>query len=171
VQNSSLNLLTENQVKCFYYTAARNLANQYLLGFYKNNGHPHHPLATHGELFGSISYDGIHMGQLDPGHQALKASPSTEQDALEQAEIQFAVLNTNNPQKLHVLFVVTAVPESVVDDEKALIGYRGNNYNFLNLLLTDKKVIEWIRKKELLLIPVLLNEATREIVEIPNQML
>ncbi len=168
-QNSSLHLLTDNQMRCFHYTAARNLANQYLLGFYRNEGHPHHPLASHGELYGSISYDGIHIGQLDPGHQALKASPSTEHDALEQAEIQYAVLNTNNPQKPHVLFVVTALPETVVNDEKALIGYRGNNYNFLNLFLNNEKIVNLIRKKELLLIPVLLNESTREIIEIPNQ--
>ncbi|QQS43986.1 hypothetical protein IPM65_00025 [Candidatus Roizmanbacteria bacterium] len=170
IRNSNLNLLTDNQVRAFYYTAARNLANQYLLGFYMNEGHPHHPLATHGEKYGSISFDGIHVGQLDPGHQTLKASPSTEQDALDQAEIQHAVLHANNSEKPHVLFVVTAVPQAVLNDEKAMTGYRGVNYNFLNLILNNTVFSKLVQQKELLPVPVLLNESTREIVEIPNQM-
>lgn len=169
--NSTLNLLTENQMKCFSYTAARNLANQYLLGFYLNEGTPDHPLAKHGEMYGSISFDGIHVGQLDPGVQALKASPSSEQDAIEQVEIQYGVLHGNNPGKPHVLFVVTALPATVVHDEKVLIGYRGINYNFLNILLNNEKISSMVFKKQLVLVPVLLNESTREIVEIPNQML
>lgn len=170
-EHSNLNLLTENQMRCFFYTVARNLANQYLLGFFMNEGHPHHPLSRHEELYGSISYDGIHIGQIDPGVQVLKASPSSESDALEQAEIQYAVLNGNNPEKPHILFVVTALPQTVLHDERALIGYRGTNYNFFNLLINNEKIANLVHKKQLLLVPVLLNESTREIVEIPNQMM
>jgi hypothetical protein len=170
-ENSTLKDLTENQMKCYFYTAARNLANQYLLGFYENEGTPNHPLANHGEMYGSISFDGIHVGQLDPGVQALKASPSSEADALEQAEIQYSVLHGNNSEKPHVLFVVTALPETIVGNEKALIGYRGTNFNFLNFLLNNEKIAKLVNEKQLLPVPVLLNESTREIIEIPNQMI
>ncbi len=171
ITSSNLNKLTTNQIKCFLYLVARNLANQYLLGFYRNNGHPTHSLATHGELYGSVSLDGIHIGQIDPGVQVLKSSPATMEAAIEQVLIQYAVLNANNPEKPHVIFVTTAVPRVNMNTSKDLLGYRSTNYTFLSYLLNQPELLELAHKKQLLFVPVLLNESTREIIEIPNQML
>ena len=171
IKNSNLHNLTEKQVRCFYYMVARNLANQYLLGFYRHEGHPTHYLARHKELYGSISLDGIHIGQIDPGVQALKASPATMEDAVEQVLIQYSVMHANNPEKPHVIFVTTAVPSMHAYDHKNLLGYRSTNYTFLCYLLNDPQLLELAFKKHLLFVPILLNESTREIIEIPNQML
>lgn len=171
IQKSNLNDLTEKQIKCFYYMVARNLANQYLLGFYRHEGKPNHYLATHKELYGSISLDGIHIGQVDPGVQALKASPATMEDAREQILVKYAVMHANNPEKPHVIFVSTAVPNSLAGDHKKLLGYRSTNYTFLCYLLNDPELLELASKKHLLFVPILLNESTRQIIEIPNQML
>jgi hypothetical protein len=150
---------------------ARNLANQYLLGFYRHTGHPTHFLATHGELYGSVSLDGIHIGQIDPGVQVLKSSPATMEAAIEQVEVQYAVMNANNPEKPHVLFVTTAVPSINTLHSKDLLGYRSTNYTFLSYLLSNPRLLQLAHTKQLLFVPVLMNETTREIIEIPNQML
>lgn len=171
INSSNLIKLTEKQIQCFLYLVARNLANQYLLGFYRSDKHPDHALANHEELYASISLDGIHVGQLDPGVQVLKSSPATMESAVEEVLIQYSVLQANNPEKPHIIFISTAVPNSNSQFNKDLLGYRSTNYTFLSYLLNQPQISELAYKKQVLFIPVLLNESTREIIEIPNQML
>ncbi|HRN70288.1 MAG TPA: hypothetical protein PLS49_03810 [Candidatus Woesebacteria bacterium] len=171
IKNSNLVKLTEKQIRCFFYMVARNLANQYLLGFYRTQGHPNHALSAHEELYGSVSLDGIHIGQIDPGVQVLKSSPATMESSVEEVIIQHAVLHANNPEKPHVIFVTTAVPSINAKESKDLLVYRSTNYTFLSYLLNQPQLLELAHKKHILFVPVLLNESTREIIEIPNQML
>lgn len=159
--------LTAEQVKALKYILARNVANQWLINTHIETDTPNHNHVHHEELYQSISPDGITVGKFDLGNQAFAAHTPTVADAIDHILTQSTLMDRYSPQqKPYILFISRAI---IHNQDMGTNGQiRGDLRDLYMAISQDERIIERIKKGELIPVPVLIDNKTQEIVEVPN---
>lgn len=165
--NSAFSDLELEQQQALRFLIARNVAFQYLTGLYKSQEHPDHIFAVHGEGYQAVSLDGIILGHSDPEVQVFGASPDTVDEVIGHVLTQCALMDKNaETEKPYILFASTATSRD--RNEAILERDRGRDREFYYSLLKDKEIMDKVKKGELVVIPVLIDDRTRAVVEVLN---
>lgn len=170
--------LTSEQQQALRFVIARNVAFQYLTGLYKEKDkeHPDHPFAAHGEGYQAISLEGVSPGQFDPEEQVFGASPDTVEESIDHILTQCTLMDKGKvAEEPYILFVSTATSigraEGILAGERveaALERDRGRNRELWNKILHNQDIMDRVKKGGLLVVPVLIDDRTRQIVEVLN---
>lgn len=159
--------LTTEQNQALRFLIARTSAFQYLTGLYQFQGvEPHHPFAHHGEGFQALSKDGRHVGNFDPKVQVFGANVSTVQEGIDHVLTQSALMDKGSAHKPFLLFISSAV--SANQPRESLQRTTGSNRELTMGIISDPNIQRLIRNNELMPIPVLIDDRTRKILEIPD---
>lgn len=166
--------LNDVQKQALLFTVARTISLQYISGlygtdsgFYDNHGHPHHRFADHAEEVMSLSLHGAKVGDFDPQIQVFAASVSDIPAAVKHITTECSLMESNKADKPYLLFVSQpftskSIPESSLLRVKAEL--RGTTMN----LHEDEQIQRLIGEGKLLIIPVLIDDSTREVIEVLN---
>lgn len=158
--NSQLEDLSAEQQQALRFVLARNVAYQFITGCYTGDHHYNH----HAESYQAISTDGPTVGQFLPGDQVFGASPTKAGEKLEHITTQCSLMDANsevNPP--YVLFLSQSVREN--EDRN---NARGLVRDMWRLVTHNEELGERIKAGNLIPIPVLINERTREVLEVVN---
>lgn len=156
--------LVEDQRQAFRYLVTRKVSSTYLNGLHRHKEIPDHPFSEHGEDYQAISLDGITLGQYDPEHQVFGASPASAEEAVEHVVTQCELMDTiGKVEKPYKLFLSrTSSINGNMNNERGIL-----RKTFLKLL-HNKTIMGRVRDGELVVIPILIDSKTRQVVEIPN---
>ena len=158
---SDLNI---NQKKALRYFLARTVVFQYLTGIYEQLDHPN---AYHAEDFQSITQDGPNIGQFMVDSQVFGAGPLSHEDAVDHIIDQTKLMQTySKSTPPYVLFIVKSVSGNIQQENMERI--RGINREYYEDIIGDPRIQELVRSGLLAPIPAIINDKTREIIEIPN---
>ena len=159
--------LIEAQRQALKYIMARDTSFQYMTGLYKEADYPSHPYSDHEEDYQAVSLDGITMGQYDPEHQVFGSSPASAEEAIDHIKTQCDLMDSiGKAEKPYILFLSKAVP-GILASNGMLENERGILRKTFTRILMDRTLNARIRRGELAIIPVILNQI-RKVVQIPN---
>ncbi len=161
-------LLTPRQKQALRFFLARTVAFQYMTGLSEVSSHPHHPFATHKETYMAVSERGEFVGKFDT-EQAFGSSAADIQVGIKQIKIEISVMTKTNSHngKPFVLFVCNPISSGDFRrNSKGMQRARANNASFVRSILADKQLRELIREQRLIIIPTLIDDESREVLEI-----
>lgn len=172
--------LTIDQKNALIFTLARTSAAQYITGLadVPKEG-PKHLFAEHEESYMSVSLDGKPMGRFDFGDQSFGSSPSKTSTAIEHIHTKLTLLDKHHKHDLarkpDILFVSKIVDadlwrkyDTAAGDQtiKRALGKHGQ---FYGELCNDQQIKERMQNGSLIVVPVLLDQETGEVLDVINQ--
>jgi len=172
--------LTIDQKNALIFTLARTSAAQYITGLadVPKEG-PNHLFAEHEESYMSVSLDGKPMGRFDFGDQSFGSSPSKTSTAIEHIHTKLTLLDKHHKHDLarkpDILFVSKIVDadlwrkyDTAAGDQtiKRALGKHGQ---FYGELCKDQQIKERMQNGSLIVVPVLLDQETGEVLDVINQ--
>ena len=175
-QGEELKGLTKAQMDAVKFVLAKVLANQILSGTYLNleseeKGDHAHPFEAHAEAYMAITIDdGLNMtvGQHDPEMQVFGATVPTAQDAVEHIVTEVSLLDkTGRRTKPYIIFISNAVAQNM-EKQGALKQARAVLSTHFSQIIENRRVSKMIRSGVLVPVPVIIQNRTNQIVEIPN---
>ncbi len=153
------------QAQGLKFMIAHNIAFQYTTGLYHGG---EHAISTHNEQYASFSPDGIRVGQFDPSIQSFGATVSNHKDTLEHAKIKIGLMQKLGKAKPpYILFLSKTQPEGKVSFSSDR-NTKAELATTLRVLEDDPEIADLIRKGQLAIIPVILEERTGIVKGIPN---
>lgn len=187
---ANYNDLTDRQKQGLRFILTKSVAFQYLSGLASaaDHGEPDHPFAHHNERYMAISPDGKTFGARHPGIQVFSTSPSSTKAALNALKVEIGIRSKpkKNGEKngQHIIFVTTCVPrEHIVHDNPNGTLVPGDNeipgdnetvqravaslIGFIRKLTDNKEFNQLVKKGEVLLVPGLIEQSSRELIRIP----
>ncbi|MFA6532461.1 MAG: hypothetical protein WCT22_00510 [Patescibacteria group bacterium] len=158
------NDLNKNQLQALKYFLARTVVFQYLSGAYEQIDHPN---AYHAEDFQSITQDGPNIGQFMVDSQVFGAGPLSHEDAVGHIIDQTKLMQTySKSTPPYVLFIVKSVSENI--QQESMERIRGINREYYMDIISDPRIQALMRDGLLAPIPAIINDKTREVIEIPD---
>ena len=166
--------LTSDQKKALKFTIARTIAVQYLTGLSKlpEIGHPDHPFSEHEEKYMVIAPKGKGMGRFDIAEQAFVSSPSGIENSIKEIHIKLSLLDKNrehreSPDEPDILFVSDPVDKKDWEEKNQMThSIRADNAELYKALVQDSKIGDRVKKGNLIIVPVLVDQETGEVLEI-----
>lgn len=166
--------LNENQKKGLLFIIARKVAFQYLTGLSQlpEDGYPNHPFAQHNEQDISVSVHGHLLGEFDSFEQHFGSSPAKE-SVIRQIKIANIVMDGNQPKKgeTRVIFVNTPIHSKDLVNGNGKFAYEqalAQNASLFREIIQDPELCEFIKSGKILPIPVLIDDVSRKVLEIPD---
>lgn len=158
--------MTDNQKKALFFLLLRNIAFQYLTGSsVLKRKTADHPFFSHEESYMAVAMRGATIGKFDPQNQAFAASPADPKQAIANINVMLSLLA--NSQKPHILFVCNSVNlRDLKENSVVLQRLLGSNAGLLRDIVEDKKLGEMIEKGEIIPVPVMIEENSREVLKI-----
>jgi len=165
--------LSPIQKKAFIFTMARTISLQYITGLshLPVGEHPKHPFAEHAEGYATITTEGSQaiIGKNDTVNQSFGVTASTKAEAQGQIKDVVLPLLDKNHEKIggvhrHSIFITA--PCDTYGREKDVAIQQVEE--LMKNLLEVPMVLERVREGNLLLIPVLVDKDTSDILEIPK---
>lgn len=161
--DNHLPTLSAEQAQALRFVLARNVAYQYITGCYKP--HAHHTFAHHAEKYQAISNDGRTVGQFLPDSQVFGASPAQPQEKIKTIATQCQLMDQNRKVETPYILFLSAV---VGVDDKDRSGARDRVRDLWRLVTQDDDLLERIKTDNLIPVPVLIDQRSREILEVVN---
>lgn len=163
--------LTPDQKKALKFTIARTIAVQYLTGLSKlpESGHPEHLFSEHEENYMVIAPNGKGVGRFDIAEQAFISSPSGIENSIKEIHIKLSLLDKHRKQKPDpdILFVSNPVDKKDWEEKNQMThSIRADNAKLYKALVKDPKIGERVEKGSLIIVPVLVDQETGEVLEI-----
>jgi hypothetical protein len=156
--------LSKDQLQALRYFLARTIAFQYLSGVYEQINHAH---SYHAEDFQSITQDGPNIGQFMVDSQVFGAGPLSHEDAVDHIIDQTKLMQTySKSTPPYVLFIVKSASENIQPDSMERI--KGINREYYMDIIGDPRIQALMRDGLLVPIPAIINDKTREVIDIPN---
>lgn len=167
-----LDELTDYQKQALKFKLLRKTAWQFLTGLSNvpDEG-PSHPFARHNEAYISVSDGGRFLGKYDSLEQQFGSSPAGKVAAEKQIEIALLVMNKYNlkANKPRILFLNSSLNlDDYLAKNRDLQRIRANNAEFLIHIIRDPQLGKLIKEGKLIPIPVILEEESRAVLEIPD---
>lgn len=161
-QHPDLSQLSKEQQQALRFYLARTTALQYLSKSYEGV----HPFVGHDEILQSVSPDGVSFGQFLP-EQIFGANPN-DSEVVDHIVTQCALMNKNAriTEKPHILFVsgVLSANQGVSSAERA----KARNLAYFKNIINDPQIRQLIASGDLLPVPVLINDKTREFIALQD---
>lgn len=160
--------LTDSQQKALRFILIRNIAFQYLTGLCKvKKSTLHHPFATHEEGYMSVAMRGATIGKFDPASQAFASTPADPGQAIHNINTMLSIMGDSAKIKPYILFICNSVNNRDLRENNHIIQrLMGSNAGLLRDIIADKKLGGMIENGELIPVPVLIEEDTRELLKI-----
>lgn len=172
--NYNLRALNEHQKQGLRFIISRKIAFQYLTGLSQipRDGRPNHPFAKHNEQDVSVSEHGHLLGEFDSYQQHFGSSPARE-SIIRQIKIANIVMDSNGlkTNENRVVFVNTPIHSKDVlsgNGKFAMEQATAQNAELFRTIVQDPELREMIKNGKILPIPVLIDDETRRVVQIPN---
>lgn len=158
--------LTENQKKALLFLLIRNVAFQYLVGSTTLKGKSaDHPFFKHEESYMAVAMRGATIGKFDPGDQGFASTPSDPKHAISDINTMLSLIA--NSKKPYILFVCNSInSRDLKENSHVLQRLLGSNAGLLRDIIEDKKLGEMIENGEMIPIPIMIEENTREVLKI-----
>lgn len=175
-ESDELKELSKAQLDAVKFVLAKFLANQILSGTYihqeaEDRGDHVHPFESHAEAYMAITIDdglNITVGQHDPEMQVFGATVPTTRDAVEHILTEVSLLDaTGKRSKPYIIFISNAVAEDM-DERGTMKQARVVLSTHFNQIIANKDISRMIRSGVLVPVPVIIQNRTNQIVEIPN---
>ena len=169
--------LTPSQLQALQFVFARTMAVQYLVGSLEmQDGHPNHPFGEHAEGYIALSQDGKTMGRFDQQDQAFGTSASSIKGAVDHIILEEGIMRHNDHKGPAIVFVSKPVDggswtEHVKQGSKGTEQIRraiASNQSFMLELLKDRHIIHLMDNHQIMLIPVLIDQDTGEVLSVPD---
>lgn len=163
-RNQTLRDLNQAQRQALIFYLGRTTAIQLLTQSFDES--VDNPFRKHNEEFQSLSADDVAVGQILPG-QVFVSSPHPSQ-AVDHVVTQYKLMNHYVPErkKPDILFISNAQSSGLQEGRRD--SSKGSTIEMLRKIYTDPEIRELIRSQELLPIPVIIDEKTRDIKHIFN---
>ncbi len=160
--------LTEDQKQALIFVLLRNIAFQYLTGLAKfKKKSADHPFLEHGESFLAVAMRGTTIGKFDPQNQGFASSPSDPKQAISNINTMLSIMGDSSKLKPYILFVCNSVnSRDLRENNQVIQRIIGSNAGLLRDIIEDKKLGEMIEKGEMIPVPVLIEEDSREVLKI-----
>lgn len=162
--------LTEDQKKVLKFVIFRTIAFQYLVGTAGiKKAELTHPFAHHEEEYMAVSTRGITIGKYDPLNQGFSSTPADPQIAISNIKTKMSIMNASkhHQNKAFLLFVCNPInKKSLSADSTSLHKILDSNAELFRSIVEDSQLLEMVKNLGLVLIPVLVDDDTREVLKI-----
>lgn len=163
--------LTPNQKKALQFTIARTIAVQYLTGLSKlpESRQPDHPFSEHYENFMVASRHGKGIGRFDIAEQAFISSPSGIESGIKEIHTKLSLLDKRRKKDSDpdILFVSNPIDKtSWAENNQMGQGIRTENADLYVAFMKDKKIGGRVKNGSLIIVPVLVDQESGEVLEI-----
>ncbi|MBI4038784.1 hypothetical protein HY384_02395 [Candidatus Daviesbacteria bacterium] len=158
--------MTDHQKNALFFLLLKNISFQYLTGSsVLKKRVEHHPFFSHEESYMAVAMRGATIGKFDPQNQAFAASPADPKQAIANINIMLPLLGKS--QKPYILFVCNSINlRDLKENSVVLQRLLGSNSGLLRDIIADQKLGQMIEKGEMVPVPVLIEENTREVLKI-----
>lgn len=159
--------LTNNQKKALTFVLIRNISFQYLTGLCSVRRRLEHAFSKHEESYMAVAMRGATIGKFDPENQGFASTPSDPKQAISNINTMLSILGDSAKIKPYILFVCNSVnSRDLRENNQVLQRIVGSNAGLLRDIIEDKKLGEMIEIGEMIPVPVLIEEDTREVLKI-----
>lgn len=174
--NKELSGLTQNQLDAAKFVLAKITANQILTGTYRHDnanekGDHIHPFEEHAEPYMAITIDdglNLTVGQHDPEMQVFGASVPTVEDAVDHIVTEVSLLDKiGKAKKPYIVFISNGVTDAS-DEQGAMKQSRTVLATHFSQIVENKQISRLIRSGHLVPVPVIIQDRTNLVAEIPN---
>lgn len=158
--------LTDRQKQALLFLIIRNIAFQYLTGLSNlKRKIADHPFFEHEETYMAVAMRGATIGKFDPENQAFAATPADPKQAI--ANINSMLSLMGNSKKPYILFVCNSInSRDIKENGHVLQRLLGSNAGLLRDIINDHKLGAMIESGEIIPVPLLIEETTREVLKI-----
>jgi len=173
-QNLSANYseLTASQKQTLRFVLARTMAMQYITGLSEvPDSGAAHQFAHHEEDYLSISLAGKTVGRFDTEEQVFASTPSDTPSAIKHIDLKLNIMDSHGGKRPQVLFVSNPVKKADWDKHKqkeseAIMRNIALNASLFRTIVSNDKFTQRIQEGNLIVIPVLINQNTGEILDV-----
>lgn len=160
--------LTQKQKKALLFLLIRNVAFQYLTGLSTvKRKRADHPFFKHEESYMAVAMRGATIGKFDPQNQAFASTPADPKQAILNINTMLAILGDSPKNKPYILFVCNSINvRDLKEFSHVLQRLLGSNAGLLRDIIADQKLGGMIEKGEIIPVPVMIEENTREVLKI-----
>jgi len=160
--------LTPDQKKGLRFILIRNIAFQYLTGLCMiKRKIADHAFAKHGESYMAVAMRGATIGKFDPENQGFASTPSDPKQAIGNINTMLSIIGDSSKMKPYILFVCNSVnSRDLRENNQVLQRIMGSNAGLFIRLIEDKNLGEMVEKGEIIPVPILIEEDTREVLKI-----
>ena len=160
--------LTQKQKKALLFLLIRNVAFQYLTGLsVLKRKRADHPFFKHEETYLAVAMRGATIGKFDPQNQGFAASAADPKQAISNINTMLSILGDSQKVRPYILFVCNSINvRDLKDNSLVLQRLLGSNAGLLRDIIADGKLGGMIEKGEIIPVPVMIEENTREVLKI-----
>ncbi len=162
--------LSNTQSKALKYIILRTVAFQYLTGLCNTRRkNLDHAFAEHEETFMAVAMRGGTIGKYDPEDQGFASTPSDPAEAISNIKTMLSIMGNFPKIKPYLLFVCNSVSARDLKENDVVVQrLMGSNAGLLRDIIADKQLGELIESGEMIPVPVLVEEGTREVLKIAD---
>lgn len=170
--------LTPDQQNAFRFFVAKFTASQILTGIHVGDVPLNHPFTEHSEKYMTITVDdglNVNVGQYDPQEQVFAAVVTDKEDAIDHILTEKSLMdNANKTTRPYILFISSALAEDAPQKTEtgrpsgALKQARANLAKNFRDITEDPRIVDLIRSGEIVPIPTIITNRSRQIVEVTN---
>ncbi len=161
--------LSVNQIRALKFFLLRNIAFQYLTGLSSvTKKNLEHPFAHHQESYMAITMRGGTIGKFDPENQGFASAVADPTQAISYIKTMLSIMSGGKKSsKAYILFISNSInPRDLRDNNVVLQRTIGSNAGLLRSIINDPELGKMISKGEIIPVPVLISEETREVLKI-----
>jgi len=158
--------LTEKQKQSLRFVVTRTVASQFSTGFAQTQEHPN---TDHGETHIAISIRGKFLGKNIPNQQ-FGCSATDDKEGLSQIKIALSVMDHHMDKgKPRLLYICESISNEDYQSKNATLQTKKAELaSFWGEIFDDPDLHELIESGKVVPIPVLIDEKTRKVIEIPK---
>lgn len=162
--------LTPSQKQALEFTFCRTMASQYVTGL--SGERFNHPYNEHEEKYISVSPFGKSFGRHDYTQQSFGSTPKDRKDALTQVKIKLSIMaHHKGNDDAKIIFVSNPIKKGVlshpdVEMSSTYAEIIDSNRAYYEHLYQDKDIKKQIHDGKLILVPLLVDEDTGEVLRI-----
>lgn len=160
--------LTKDQAKALRFLLIRNIAFQFLTGLSTvKKKNLDHAFSKHEESYMAVAMRGATIGKFDPQNQGFASTPSDPGQAIQNINTMMSIMGSGKQNRPYILFVCNSVnSRDLRENNQVLQRIMGSNAGLLRDIVEDKNLGVMIEKGEIIPVPVLIEESTREVLKI-----
>lgn len=159
--------LTADQKQAFKFVLIRNIALQYLTGLSNQKKNIDHAFSKHEESYMAVAMRGATIGKFDPQNQGFASTPSDPGQAIQNINTMMSIMGPSKQNRPYILFVCNSVnSRDLKENNQVLQRIMGSNAGLLRDIVEDKDLGVMIEKGEIIPLPILIDEDTREVLKI-----
>jgi len=115
----------------------------------------------------AVAMRGATIGKFDPQNQAFASTPADPKQAIANINTMLSILGDSPKVKPYILFVCNSIKvRDLRENGHVLQRLLGSNAGLLRDIIADQKLGGMIEKGEMIPVPVLIEEDTREVLKI-----